>query len=230
MLYTNPSGGRADFEAYARAVSAATIAPTGTTLVVRPLSPGASIATRVLENYDAEWNRRIAVYHLSREERSLARATTTPAGSDWEEPHREDREFSKALAFVSAMLGRNPNVQAVRQRLHDLWSAAKAELADGGVLLSVQSIESFARFLSRLPRLMIPELVMTPTGHLRAEWRGSDSQFLGVEFQGASETKIILFAKDPNCRSKLTRLSQSISASGLLKVLQTYDINWASNV
>jgi hypothetical protein len=229
MLYTNPSAGRADFQAYARAVAASAIAPTLPASTPSVPSFGPTVAALSRDAEKAQFATVISIYRLSYEQLSLARTTTTPAGSGVSEPPRKDREFSTALAFVSAMLSRSPSREAIQRRLTSLWAAAKLEASEGGVPLSITSVEDFARFFSRFPNVAMPDLVMTPAGNLRAEWQGPRGQFLGVEFKGSNSTRYVLFAKDPADPTQLTRLSQSISTHGLFSALGVYDLSWMNN-
>src|SRR5437899_699948 len=99
MLYTSPSGARSDFEAYARAAAASEIAR----IISAPAAGVPSVSTTVTiqtgELEQARWASLMSVYRLSYEQLRLARQTTTPAASGVSEPHREDDEFSKTLAF-----------------------------------------------------------------------------------------------------------------------------------
>lgn len=229
MPKPNPSSRPSDLEAYARMAAASAIAPTLTEPSAGVSSSSLALATRPLDIETAPLSHVIAIYRFSYEHVSLARATTTPTGSGVSEPHREDREFSRALAFVSAMLSRNPNGAAIEQRLASLWAAAKSEASEGGAPLSITSVEDFARVFSKLSSFTIPDLVMTPAGNLRAEWRAPRGQFLGVEFKGSNSTRFVLFAKDPADPTQLTRLSQSVSTHGLLLALRVYDLTWINN-
>lgn len=127
----NLTAGRSDLDAYTRMAAASAIAPTLAGPAAGVPSSSQALATQSPDPERAPLSYVISIYRLNYEHLSLVRTTatlagsgasesvaivdptvgitTTPPGSGVSEPHRDDREFSKALAFVSTMLSRSSN-------------------------------------------------------------------------------------------------------------------------
>ena len=84
--------------------------------------------------------------------------------------------------------------------------------------------DSFAGFLRFLyvhrPRIWRrPQLVLTPEGHLRAEWRETRDHRLAVRFLDENRVTFVSFAPDPHDPTQINRVGGSSSVYGFFETI-----------
>ena len=106
----------------------------------------------------------------------------------------------------------------IRPRVEELREAAIEEKSLGQMPLSNDSYRGLARFLNKIVHMgmyLVPELDLTYSGNIRAEWESSDEEFLILEFVDFSRLKFVFFHPD-SLSSKTFRISGDGSVSDFL--------------
>ncbi len=93
--------------------------------------------------------------------------------------------------------------------------------------LSLDSLRNLLSFLQSHRKLSYPDLVLTPSGNLRAEWRKARNRYFAVEFLSEEECRFVVFAPNPHNCEKPYRISGSTSPEKLLDTVQLYGrLDW----
>ena len=153
----------------------------------------------------------------------------------WESPF-DDLENSKdrqaRFAYLLDYLhgGTKPTLFSRRlvKRINNLWEAAKeeAEITDQP---SFESVQGLIRFLQIHPGLKYPDIVLTPSGYFRAEWRLSQSNYFAAEFLPDGDLKFVLFAPNPLRHGKIQRVAGTVSVGQLSEALRSFGFfEWAA--
>lgn len=96
--------------------------------------------------------------------------------------------------------------------------------------ISYSSIYDFIKYLYNSPKLSYPNVVLTPSGNIRAQWRKASNRHFAVEFLGDGNARFVVFAPDPKVPSKTTRVSGLTSIDSLMEIVSPYKVvNWASS-
>lgn len=82
-------------------------------------------------------------------------------------------------------------------------------------MLSVESFLSLAKFILLNNPPVVPSLVLTTNGHLRAEWRINSINRIALEFLADEEVRFVLFARNKRDRLKVTRISGSTTIADI---------------
>ena len=109
-------------------------------------------------------------------------------------------------------------VNEIHSRIMELKEAALEEKSEGQLPLSNDSYRGLARFLNKIVdtgMYLVPELDLTYSGNIRAEWESSDDEFLILEFVDLSSLKFVFFYPD-SLSSKTLRISGDGSVSDFL--------------
>ena len=96
---------------------------------------------------------------------------------------------------------------------------ALEEAGEGQLPLSDDSRREFFGFLRELAARglnMIPGLVLTYEGNIRAEWHRSPDERLALEFLGRDRLGFVFFRPDPDSPGKVMRTSGEDAASRFL--------------
>ncbi len=111
-----------------------------------------------------------------------------------------------------------PYAEQLASRLNLLAALAQEEPSE----LSLDSLRNLLSFLHSHRRLAYPDLVLTPAGNFRAEWRKASNRYLALEFLPEAASRFVLFAPNPDCPEKPYRISGSTSLEKLLEIAQLY--------
>jgi len=123
---------------------------------------------------------------------------------------------------------KSPFAERLARRLDQLVETSREEYPYQAPL-SPQSLRDFIDFLQSVPNPAYPNVVLTPNGNIRAEWRKTPRQHFGVEFLGDSNVRFVVFAQDPKHPERTTRVSGLTSADNLLSIVQPYRVfDWVS--
>jgi hypothetical protein len=90
--------------------------------------------------------------------------------------------------------------------------------------ISPRSLEDFILFVELNVKLAYPNVVLTQTGNIRAEWRKSRNHFWGVEFLANGDVRFVLFAPDPRHPSKTTRAAGLASYDAVMELVRPYGV------
>lgn len=109
-------------------------------------------------------------------------------------------------------------VNEIRPRIVELEQDALEEKSEGQLPLSSDSYRGMARFLNKIVdtgMYLVPELDLTYSGNIRAEWESSDDEFLILEFVDFFRLKFVFFHPD-SLSSRTLRISGDGSVSDFL--------------
>lgn len=122
---------------------------------------------------------------------------------------------------------RLPYTGRLVNRLEQLREASIEE-APEQALISVNSLQSFVSFITREPRLIEPDLVLTYSGNIRAEWHKSRKEHLSVEFLPNGQVRYVVFARDPDHATRTDRASGLVSAETVMSKINPFNVlDWA---
>ena len=109
-------------------------------------------------------------------------------------------------------------LDGINPRIEELSKFALREEGEGQMPLSEDSRRGLLNFLKRVSDSgieAVPELDLTYSGNIRAEWGSSDDEFLILEFADFSRLKFVFFHPDP-LSSRTLRISGDGSVSDFL--------------
>lgn len=113
-------------------------------------------------------------------------------------------------------------------RLDLLCEAAKDEDPDE-VPISAESLSNFVGFLQETPNLRYPDVVLTPSKEIRAQWRRGPNRHFAVVFLPTGETRYVIFTPNVRDPDKIDRLSGITSVDSLMETAQPHRVlDWAS--
>lgn len=120
-----------------------------------------------------------------------------------------------------------PFAQKLTARLKFLYDVAKEDADE--VPMQPESLSNFIAFLQNTPNLRYPDVVLTPSNEIRAQWRTAPNRHFAVVFLPTGEVRFVIFT--PNLREpdKIDRLSGMTSVDTLMDIAQPYRVlDWAS--
>ncbi|VVM08199.1 hypothetical protein MAMT_02180 [Methylacidimicrobium tartarophylax] len=111
-------------------------------------------------------------------------------------------------------------------RLDGLEEIAEEEAPDQ-TPIDIDSLLGFLLFLEETAKrhLNCPEIVLTPTGQIRAEWGDVSSRFFAVRFIGLEDAQFVLIAPDPANPRKTVRASTSCALESVMRLAEPYRVN-----
>lgn len=90
------------------------------------------------------------------------------------------------------------------------------------------SLQGFLAFLFKNPDLAYPDLVLTPDGNVRAQWRRGPRQHFAVEFLEDEDVRFVIFAPDPKHPYKTARVSGTATVDSVMGQARYYQVlDWA---
>ena len=131
-----------------------------------------------------------------------------------------DESIEGLLASLTALYGGR-----LASRLRYLVDAA----AEEGLALGIESFIDLAEFLKAHRQLIFPDLVLSQSGNVRAEWVAGRNRHLVVEFLGSDNCRFVLFVPNRNHNERTVRLSGYLSVDLLLSTVQSQGaVSWIS--
>jgi hypothetical protein len=95
--------------------------------------------------------------------------------------------------------------------------------------ISTESLRNFISFLRKTPNLKYPNVVLTPSNEIRAQWRTASNRHFAVVFLPTEETRYVIFTPNPKEPDKIDRLSGITSVGTLMETVQPHKVlEWAS--
>lgn len=107
----------------------------------------------------------------------------------------------------------------LKPRIKELSQAAREEEPEGQLPLSEHSLQGLFGFLNKMidrDLYLVPSLVLTYEGEIRAEWRSSPDHRLAVEFINSTDLEFVFFYPKPSFPEKTLRTSGSGSVTDFL--------------
>jgi len=121
----------------------------------------------------------------------------------------EDKELKKGIFCLRKLVGVE-YADILAQRVEYLIQVAYEDEPDCIPLVSA-SLNSFINLFISNPELLRPNIVLTPSRNLQAQWgKQRDKKFV-VEFLQGNLVNFVLFTQDPVRKSKIARLSGQIT-------------------
>ena len=118
---------------------------------------------------------------------------------------------------------------SLANRLDNLREASIEEAPEQAPI-SVNSLQSFVSFIAREATLAQPEVVLTYTGNIRAEWHKSRKEHFSVEFLPNGQVRYVVFTRDPNYATRIDRATGLVSAETLMDKVKPFNVlAWAAS-
>ena len=156
-------------------------------------------------------------------ESDFSTSLTAPTESPFEELQEtfsdrgKIRQIKKIKRIIRSMLDR-PNfhfAQALADRLFFLCEVVLGDPEEGSI--PPESVVSFIRFLQATPNLKYPDIVLTPSNEISAQWRAGPNRHFAVVFQATGEARFVIFTPNPKNSMKIDRLYGMTSVDTLME-------------
>jgi hypothetical protein len=113
-------------------------------------------------------------------------------------------------------------------RLEFLFDASKEEYPDEVAILP-ESLRSFVGFMQSAINLKYPDVVLSPSKNIRAQWRTGPNRHFAVEFLPTGDAHFVIFSPDPMHPEKTIRMSGLASVDSLMETVQPHGVlSWSS--
>ncbi|HUU53064.1 MAG TPA: hypothetical protein VMW44_00320 [Candidatus Bathyarchaeia archaeon] len=97
------------------------------------------------------------------------------------------------------------------------------------VPISIESLRNFISFLRNTTNLKYPNVVLTPSNEIRAQWRTAPNRHFAVVFLPTGEARFVIFSPNPKDPDKIDRLSGITSVDSLMETIRPHRVlEWAS--
>lgn len=97
------------------------------------------------------------------------------------------------------------------------------------VPISIESLRNFISFLQNATNLKYPNVVLTPSNEIRAQWRTAANRHFAVVFLPTEEARFVIFTPNPKDPDKIDRLSGITSVDSLMETIRPHRVlEWAS--
>jgi hypothetical protein len=180
------------------------------------------LRTRVPQKSDVESDDRLE-YHFRG---LLSHAPESPFDA-LEELLSGDERVQRLIDFIR----NQSNLQFAQQlsgRLFWLYQAAKEEDPEE-VPISPESLRNFIVFIQKTRNLRYPEVVLTPSNEIRAQWRTAPNRHFAVVFLPTGEARFVIFSPNRRDPDRIDRLSGITSVDTLMETAEPHGIlEWAS--
>lgn len=138
------------------------------------------------------------------------------------------RQIKKIKQKINAIIDET-NIRFSRRlaaRLHFLYDAVLEDPDEDPV--PIESLVNFIRFLQDTPNLKYPEVVLTPSNEISAQWRTEPNRHFAVVFQMTGETRFVIFTPNSKDSKKTDRLSGITSVDTLMELVEPHGVlDWA---
>lgn len=144
-----------------------------------------------------------------------------------EELLNDDEKVLEIILHVRNQL----NINFARQlanRLKFLFDASKEECPEEVAILP-ESLRNFVGFLQSAINLKYPDVVLSPSKNIRAQWRTGPNRHFAVEFLPTGDAHFVIFSPDPMHPEKTIRMSGLASVDSLMETVQPHGVlTWSS--
>jgi hypothetical protein len=138
----------------------------------------------------------------------------------------DEDKIDRSLVSVS----RNKNIsyaQRLADRLRYLYESVFEDPDEEP--LSLDSLINFIYFLSESPGLKYPDVSLTPTNEIRAQWRTAPNRHFAVSFSSMGEARFVIFKPNSDDPDRIDRLSGITSITTLIETTRPHRVlEWAS--
>ena len=117
--------------------------------------------------------------------------------------------------------------QRLADRLRDLYESVLEDPDEDPIL--PDSLINFLYFLSETPGLRYPEVSLTPTNEIRAQWRTAPNRHFAVSFSSMGDARFVIFKPNSDDPDRIDRLSGITSIATLIETTRPYRVlEWTS--
>ena len=100
---------------------------------------------------------------------------------------------------------------------------------DEGAPFSTESMKDLITFLTEHQELALPSVVLTPAGHVRAQWRRRRGEHFALAFLGDNLVLYVIFAPDRENLGNTLTASGTATVDTIMQIAEPYGVlRWAS--
>jgi hypothetical protein len=138
----------------------------------------------------------------------------------------DEDKISRSLVSVS----QNKNIsyaQGLADRLRYLYESVLDDPDEGPI--PHDSLIYFLLFLSETPGLRYPDVSLTPTNEIRAQWRTAPNRHFAVSFSSKGDAQFVIFKPNSDDPDRIDRLSGITSIDTLIETTRPHRVlEWTS--
>jgi hypothetical protein len=98
-----------------------------------------------------------------------------------------------------------------------------------GRAFSSDSLRALVNFLEENSGFNYPDLTLTPSGNMYAQWKSGKNKLLSIHFLPTSDTRFVIFKPNPKHKDRIIRISGSTTVDALLETIAPHGVmEWAS--
>lgn len=95
--------------------------------------------------------------------------------------------------------------------------------------ISIDSMRNFISFLQNTTNLKCPNVALTPSNEIHAQWRTAPNRHFAAVFLPTGETRFVIFTPNSKDPEMIDRISGLTSVDSLLETIQPHKVlEWAS--
>ena len=131
-------------------------------------------------------------------------------------------------SLVSITYNKNISyAQRLADRLRDLYESVLEDPDEEP--LTPGSLINFIHFLSETPGLRYPEVSLTPTNEIRAQWSTTPNRHFAVSFSSIGDARFVIFKPNSDDPDRIDRLSGITSIATLIETTRPHRVlEWTS--
>jgi len=131
-------------------------------------------------------------------------------------------------SLVSIKYNKNISyAERLADRLRDLYESVLEEPDEEP--LTPGSLINFIYFLSETPGLRYPDVSLTPTNEIRAQWRTASNRHFAVSFSSMGDARFVIFKPNSDDPDRIDRFSGITSIATLIETTRPHRVlEWAS--
>jgi hypothetical protein len=117
--------------------------------------------------------------------------------------------------------------QELAFKLNFLNEVVNEDPEDGSI--SIDSMRNFINFLQNTTNLKCPNVALTPSNEIHAQWRTAPNRHLALVFLQTGETRFVIFSPNSKDPEMIDRISGLTSVDSLLETIKPHKVlEWAS--
>ena len=137
-----------------------------------------------------------------------------------EEPERSLTELVTYIEKLPSI----PFAGRLAARIRYLAEISREEYPDQAPT-AVPSLMGLITLLEITLGLAYPDVVLTPQGNIRAQWRLDRNRYFALEFLEGEEVHFVVFAPDPKHPYKTLRASGLATVDSVLELVRPYGVH-----
>lgn len=95
--------------------------------------------------------------------------------------------------------------------------------------ISIDSMRNFISFLQNTTNLKCPNVALTPSNEIHAQWRTAPNRHFAAVFSQTGETRFVIFSPNSKDPEMIDRISGLTSVDSLLETIKPHKVlDWAS--